>query len=121
MSKSKNIIEGRLTKIKTEIGNFDLAVPGTVRKIFLKCGKPTCACQKDKSARHGPYYLWDRKVGKKLTSKSIDPRDAVQIKKWIENRIYLEKQIREIINLSQAIAADAIETQKKKGGKTVTS
>lgn len=114
MKKSKQINDNNLSKIKSELGNFDLALPGTVRKIFLKCGKPTCACQKDKSARHGPYYLWDRKVGKKLTSKSVDRKNVAQIKRWIDNRTRLEKQVRRIAELSQFIASDMLKPKNRK-------
>lgn len=103
--------------IKIKISNFDLAVPGRLREIYSKCGKEYCACRTDKNARHGPYILWDRKVNGKLTSKMVSKKMANQIKKWIENRNNLEKMVQEILNLSQSLATDLIESDKKSEGK----
>ncbi len=35
---------------------------GAVSERYMKCGKPTCACQTDDAARHGPYYSWTRVI-----------------------------------------------------------
>ena len=113
MSKTKqNQKEKRLAEIKPQLGGFDLAIPGTIRTISLKCGKPSCACWADKKARHGPYYFWDRKVGGKLTSKSIAKPMVPLLKKWIENRKRTEKSLQEILALSQAIVSDMVEKNK---------
>jgi len=111
-SNSKEQVE--LDTIKTGLADFDLAIPGTLRRIFLKCGKSACACQKDKAARHGPYFLWDRKVGKKLTSISVDVDEIPRIKRWITNRKNLEKQISKVLALSQAMATAQIEKAREK-------
>ena len=35
---------------------------------MVRCGKPQCACGKDPSKRHGPYYEWTYKAqGKTVT------------------------------------------------------
>ncbi len=106
----------KIELLKTKIGDFDLAAPGTLRTIYSKCGKDYCACQTDKKARHGPYILWDRKVDGKLSSKMVSKEMAVQIKGWIENRKKLEKQIQEILILSQSIVANLVEESRKLGG-----
>mgnify|MGYP003590888379 CR=1 FL=1 len=113
MSKIKsNDREKRLAEIKRKLGDFDLAIPGTIRTINLKCGKPSCACWRDKKARHGPYYFWDRKVAGKLSSKSITKPMVPQLKKWIHNRKLTETLLHELLELSQAIAADMVEKEK---------
>lgn len=114
MSKAKNNKENKLVKIKVELSKFDLAIPGTIRTISLKCGKSSCACWTKKSARHGPYYFWDRKVDGKLSSKSIPEPMVSLLRIWIENRKKAEKSFQEILELSQAIAADMVEKEKNK-------
>jgi hypothetical protein len=122
MNKTKNENRGKeereLENQKTALPDFDLAVPGTIRRIFLKCGKDGCACRKDKSARHGPYHLWDRKVGGKLSSMSVDAKDLPLLKRWIGNRMTLEKRIAEVLRLSQSLAALRIEQQRTKRKKS---
>ncbi len=116
MSTSKTNQEKKIELLKTKIGDFDLAVPGTLRTIYSKCGRDYCACQTDKKARHGPYILWDRKVGGKLSSKMISKQMAEQIKKWIVNRSKLEKQVQEILILSQSIVSNLVEESRNLDG-----
>lgn len=116
MSKLKINQDKKIELLKTKIADFDLAVPGTLRTIYSKCGKAYCACQTDKKARHGPYILWDRKVAGKLSSKMVSKTMAAQIKKWIENRSKLEKQIQEILIISQAIVSNLVEESRNLDG-----
>ena len=116
MSKLKINQDKKIELLKTKIGDFDLAVPGTLRTIYSKCGKAYCACQSDKKARHGPYILWDRKVDGKLSSKMVSKTMAAQIKKWIENRNKLEKQVHEILIISQAIVSSLVEESRNING-----
>ena len=119
MTKSiKKNEETKLAEIKKEICDFDLVIPGTIRSIHLKCGKPACACWTDRNARHGPYYFWDRKVDGKLSSKSIKKPMVPILKKWIDNRKRTEKLIQKMLELSQTIVADMIEDEKKGEEKT---
>lgn len=118
MKTAKTREQVELEVIKTRLTDFDLALPGTVRRIFLKCGKPVCACRKDKSARHGPYFLWDRKVGARLSSMSIDSEDLPLLKRWIENRRKLEEHLLKVLSLSQAIAKSLIEQTREERKQT---
>lgn len=112
MSKLKTNQDKKIELLKTKIVDFDLIVPGSLRTIYSKCGRDYCACQTDKKARHGPYILWDRKVNGKLSSKMVSKEMAAQIKKWIENRNKLEKQVREILILSQSIVSNLVEESR---------
>ena len=118
MDKTKDENEQKLKKLKSLLPDFDLAIPGTIRKVYLKCGKAGCACHKDKSARHGPYQLWDRKVGNRLSSMVIDNKDLPLIKRWIENRKTLEQRILESMQLSQSLAVSMIEQNRNARKKT---
>ena len=116
MSKLKINQDKKIELLKTKIVDFDLIVPGSLRTIYSKCGRDYCACRTDKKARHGPYILWDRKVGGKLSSKMVSKEIAVQIKKWIENRNKLEKQIQEILIISQTIVSNLVEENRNLEG-----
>ena len=94
-------------------------LPGTIRNLYMKCGKSGCVCQTDATARHGPYYLWDRKVGKKLTSKMIPTKVVPVLKKGIESRKLLEKLVHEAIKIGQEIAVELVEDERNKRDGTV--
>lgn len=116
MRKEKTSQDKKIELLKTKIVDFDLIVPGSLRTIYSKCGRDYCACQADKKARHGPYILWDRKVNGKLSSKMVSKEMAAQIKKWIENRNKLEKQVQEILILSQSIVSNLVEESRNLDG-----
>ena len=75
----------------------------------MKCGNPACSCRKDKNARHGPYHLWDRKVGKKLTSKMVSGDARKKIENWIKERKRIEDIVADAIRISQEIISEDIE------------
>ncbi len=58
----------RAARITAELSAVGLALPGTLIKRHVRCGKPRCACHADPPALHGPYWQWTRKVaGKTIT------------------------------------------------------
>jgi len=111
MKKSNKEI--RLEKIKLEITKFELVAPGRLRETLMKCGNKSCACRKDKGTWHGPYHLWDRKVGNKLTSKMVSAQQAKKIKNWIKQRKDAEELLAEAVKLSQEIILEKMNAAKK--------
>lgn len=109
----KSSKEIKLEKIKGELLNFELLAPGRLRTTLMKCGNQKCACQKDKNARHGPYHLWDRKVGTKLTSKMVSTILSKKIMLWIKERKKIEDLLGEAIVLSQEIIVEKIEKERE--------
>lgn len=112
--KNKKTSSIKFKEISSKLGDYDLVLPGTIRKLYMKCGKSGCACQTDVGARHGPYYLWDRKVGKKLTSKMVPSNMIPVLKSGIENRKALENLVQETIKIDQEMAVELIENEKKR-------
>ena len=91
-------------KLKGRLALMGLAIPGTIRETYLLCGKQGCACAENDAARHGPYYLWNRKVNGKLTSKSV-PRDKLPLyRQWLDNRKLLEEIVQEMLELGSKLA-----------------
>jgi len=109
---SKSSKEIKLEKIKTALTRFELLAPGRLRETLMICGNKSCACRKNKKARHGPYRLWDRKVKGKLTSKMISEQHEQEIKEWIEQRKHVEKLLADAIKLSQEIILEKINASK---------
>ena len=56
-----------------QLGYF---LKGTVLKRMMKCGHPNCACHRDASHRHGPYFEWTYKVKGKTVNVKISPQAA---------------------------------------------
>lgn len=64
----------QLSAIVEEIAALGYVCSGTVMHKTKKCGRSSCACSRDETARHGPYYEWHRSdEGRQLHS--MLPRD----------------------------------------------
>lgn len=84
---------------------------GSVTRRFITCGNPTCACQKDPDARHGPYTYWTTKRAGKTISRKLPPAEAELLSEWVENR----RELKEITDQMMNLAREALPLALKKG------
>ena len=99
-------------QLKNSILALGPVLPGTIRKVFLRCGKKNCHCQStDKKQWHCPYYFWDRKEGKRLSSRSISPKQVKIIQGWIDKRRELERIVRQMLNHGVSMAEELKKSQ----------
>ena len=110
--------EDEYEKIKMRVLEIGIAIPGTIRETYLICGKDNCKCAGSDRDRHGPYYFWNRKVGGKLTSKSVNSDQLHQYEEWISNRRQLEQVVEAMLtfglNYATLLPNDAAREKSKK-------
>ena len=93
-------------QLKKTIHSLGPVLPGTLRTVYLRCGKKNCRCQSDEKSRwHGPYLFWDRKEGKKLSSRSIPAGSVKIIRSWIKNRRILERIVSKMLQQGVKVAS----------------
>ena len=109
--------EAEYQRLKESILALGPVLPGTIRKVFLRCGKKNCRCQStDKKQWHGPYYFWDRKDGKDgkgLSSRSIPLKQVKIIQGWINKRRELERIVRQMLKHGVSMAEGLKSAQKQ--------
>ena len=66
----------RFRQPQQELRQLDYFLKGTVLKRMMKCGNPQCACHRDPSRRHGPYFEWTYKVKGKTVNVRLSPQAA---------------------------------------------
>jgi len=66
----------RFRQALQELRQLDYFLKGTVLKRMMKCGRPQCACHRDPSQRHGPYFEWTYKVAGKTVNVKLSPQAA---------------------------------------------
>ena len=66
----------RFRQAQQELHQLGYFLKGTVLKRMMKCGHPNCACQRDASRRHGPYFEWTYKVKGKTVNVKLSPQAA---------------------------------------------
>jgi hypothetical protein len=69
-------LRSRFRQTRQQLQQVDYFLKGTVLKRMMKCGQPTCACQRDASQRHGPYFQWTYKLQGKTVSVTLSPQAA---------------------------------------------
>jgi hypothetical protein len=109
-------IERELQKLKQEIINTGIPIPGSIQTSYRRCGKKNCRCQKPDDKGHGPYYVWYRREDKKLTTKSLAAENVSLYQEWIDNRETIEMVVKKIIILgaNYAVAFKKSEINSKK-------
>src|SRR5437773_4103408 len=66
----------RFRQVRQELRQLGYFLKGTVLKRMMKCGQPSCACHRDPSQRHGPYFEWTYKVHGKTVNVKLSPQAA---------------------------------------------
>jgi hypothetical protein len=82
--------------LKQQIYDGEYFCKGTVLKRMMKCGQQRCACHKDPTKRHGPYFEWTYKANGKTVNQRLRPEEAAVYKaatqqyrrlKWVLTRM----------------------------------
>ena len=63
----------RFETLQQEIVRLDYFGKGTVLKRMMKCGNKKCACHRDPTQRHGPYWECTYKVQNKTVNLKLYP------------------------------------------------
>ena len=84
----------RIAKLREALGEIELLCSGSLSERMMKCGKPTCRCATDPSARHGPYYEWGRMRAGKLAHRYVTAEQAQMLREAIDNYRLVKKLLR---------------------------
>jgi hypothetical protein len=112
-------LEQQLNDLKKQIADLGMAIPGSIQTAYLRCGKKNCRCQQDEGLRHGPYFLWYRRINGKTATQSIAAEDVHLFRTWIDNRDKMETIVQKIISLGADYAA-VFKTAPGKSKKSAT-
>lgn len=59
------------------------------------CGRASCACARDPTARHGPYYEWGFMRGGKLVHRQVSAQQAAALREAIANYRTVKQLLRD--------------------------
>jgi hypothetical protein len=68
--------ERNFRQAQRDLQQLDYFLKGTVLKRMMKCGQAQCACHRDPSRRHGPYFEWTYKAKGKTVNVKLAPQAA---------------------------------------------
>ncbi|HEY2448353.1 MAG TPA: DUF6788 family protein [Mycobacterium sp.] len=79
--------------LAAELGQIDGALPGSVIRRRMRCGKPGCACKADPPALHGPYIQWTRTVEGKTVTRFLTENELASYQSWFDNARHLKELV----------------------------
>ena len=91
----------RQKALTAEFAAIGFIWPGSIQTLWIKCGKPGCACAQDPHARHGPYVHWTTKRNGKTVCRLLHSPEAEILTEWVQNRREMDRIVSEMKKLSQ--------------------
>jgi len=91
-------------RLATELSKTSFLLQGTIIERWMRCGKPSCSCQRDPKARHGPYHQWTVKRRGKTVTAYLDEEQAKICQQWIQNNQRAENLMSQMQALTLRIA-----------------
>jgi len=80
-------------RITAELAGVDHALPGTLSRRFMRCGKDNCRCKADPPTLHGPYLHWTHTVAGKTVTRTLTEDQATRYQGWFDNA----RRLRDIV------------------------
>ena len=90
--------------LKQQIQQMQYFCKGTVLKRMMKCGQPRCACHKDPTKRHGPYFEWTYKANGKTVNVRLQPEEAAVYKSATEQY----RRLKSVLTRMEALSRKAV-------------
>ena len=88
-----------------ELQQLGFFLKGTLLKRMMKCGQAQCACHRDPSKRHGPYFEWTYKAKGKTVNVKLSPQTAPIYQAAIQQHRRLKAILARLERLSRTALA----------------
>jgi len=108
--------QDRAAGIAAELASLGLALPGTLIRRHVRCGKPGCRCHADPPVLHGPYWQWTRKTGGKTITRLVSDDQLDDYRQWLDNHRRLRALVAELEALTLAIADAGPRARRRPAG-----
>ena len=94
-------------RFTAQLTGLDYALPGTIARRFMRCGKTNCRCKAVPPTLLGPYLHWTRTVAGKTVTRSLTPDHARRYQAWFDNARRLRDLLGELETRSLRAFEDA--------------
>lgn len=111
------VLEQRRDRIRSELASIGDLRPGPLREKYMRCGKPTCRCQREDDPGHGPYFVLDCQTAGRRTTRSIPPERVAATRAQVEECQRLRRLTSELIEVSEQLCETRLAEQETDPGK----
>lgn len=88
---------------------------GSMGERWMKCGKQRCACARDETARHGPYFSLTRREGGRTRSRRLTAEQAERVREQLAAGRAFREQVEAFWQACEAWADAELEPQAARG------
>lgn len=91
-------------RIWQEIIKLSPICSGALHEQYLPCGKANCRCHDPENPqRHGPYYLWQRRIDGKQVNRTLRPGPELElVRKGIANYRRMEELLGQMLEQEES-------------------
>jgi hypothetical protein len=82
--KTPPVVPSRITQLASVLSQPQPMRRGSISERRMKCGKPTCPCQQDPEARHGPYFALTWAVSGRTHTRYLAAEQVGLLRRQIE-------------------------------------
>ncbi len=112
-------LQQRRDQIRGELAAIGELRPGPLREKFMRCGKPTCRCQREDDPGHGPYFVLDCAVGGRKTTRSIPSARVPETRAQVEECQRLRRLTSELVQVSEQLCETRLREARSESADTV--
>ena len=92
--------------IAARLAQAGYALPGSISRRMMRCGKTSCRCTNDPPQLHGPYIQWTRTVAGKTVTKLLTEEQLARYQPWFDNA----HELRDLLHRLETLSIEAIKT-----------
>jgi len=100
----------RFRQARQQLLHLQYFLKGIVSKRMMQCGRLNCACHRDPSRRHGPYFEWTFKVKGMTVNVKLSPQAAPLYQAATQQH----RQLKAALAKGERLARTALATLAKK-------
>ena len=106
-------LEAQIESLKGELATLGDLRPGSLSKQYNVCGKPGCRCKASPPQKHGPYYQLSYTRKGKSSSRFVQAKDLVTVKKQLRNYARLRQLLDRWIDLATELSSLKLKQEKR--------
>lgn len=105
-------LERRRDELATRLPEVGELIRGSLVERRMRCGKPSCRCQSDPDAWHGPYLLLMTSIGRGKTRTTVIARDQAV---WVRAAVRRYRRVQALLESISETNWQLLKTRAARG------
>jgi hypothetical protein len=98
-----------LRRIRKELANLGLCLPGSINIRTGRCGKTNCTCHAQPPRLHGPFRSWTRKLAGKTITRLLSQEQLDDYQPYFDNH----RRLKDLVHQIEQLSLDIVEADER--------